>query len=120
MIIENNKKGWYGSFSDTGRRAARSYFLITKNDLSSEAEKKYLNKDSLLMSSFETTENKNKIYYRKSGEEAFDIFDVDETDKLKIDEITKTPSIMQSPHLLQTLNKYRKFHNKKPPSSFLK
>ena len=118
MIIENNKKGWYGSFSDTGRRAARSYFLITKNDLSSEAEKKYLNKDSLLMSSFETTENKNKIYYRKSGEEALDIFDVDETDKLKIDEITKTPvtniiSLKKKRLNKDRINKLRQSNNSK-------
>ena len=89
MLIENRKKGWYGSFSDIGRRAARSNFLISRKALSSETKKKYINKNSLIISAFEASENKN--IYNKIGEDTLDIFNIDETDKIKLDEITKTP-----------------------------
>ena len=89
MLIENKKKGWYGSFSDIGRRAARSNFLISRKALSSETKKKYINKNSLIISAFEASENKN--IYNKIGEDTLDIFNIDETDKIKLDEITKTP-----------------------------
>ena len=91
MLIPNEKKGWYGSYSEIGRRAARLNFLISKEPLSNETKKKFNTNESLVISAFEASENKNKISFKKNVEDAFDIFTVDDTEKLKLEELTKTP-----------------------------
>ena len=91
MLIPNEKKGWYGSFSEIGRRAARMNFLISKEPLASEAKKKFKTKESLVISAFEASENKSQISYKKNADDAFDIFSIDETEKLKLEELTRTP-----------------------------
>ena len=91
MLIPNEKKGWYGSYSEIGRRAARMNFLISKDPLSEETKKKFNTKESLVISAFEASENKNQLNYKKGTDDAFDIFTIDETDKLKLEELAKTP-----------------------------
>ena len=66
-------------------------FLISKEPLSSETKKKFNTKESLVISAFEASENKNQISYKKNADDAFDIFAIDETDKLKLEELTGTP-----------------------------
>ena len=61
MLIPNEKKGWFGSFSEIGRRAARLHFLISKEP----PTKKFDNKESLVISAFEASENKNKDIFKK-------------------------------------------------------
>ena len=90
-IIPNEKKGWYGSYSEIGRRAARMNFLISKDPLSEETKKKFNTKESLVISAFEASENKNQLNYKKGTDDAFDIFTIDDTDKLKLEELTKNP-----------------------------
>ena len=91
MLIPNEKKGWYGSYSEIGRRAARMNFLISKDPLSEETKKKFNTKESLVISAFEASENKNQLNYKKGTDDAFDIFTIDETDKIKLEELAKTP-----------------------------
>jgi hypothetical protein len=87
MLIPNEKKGWFGSFSEIGRRAARLHFLISKEP----PTKKFNNKESLVISAFEASENKNKDIFKKNNDDGFDIFTIDDTDKLKLEELTKSP-----------------------------
>ena len=91
MLIPNDKKGWYGCFSEIGRRAARLNFLISKESLSNEAKKRFNKKESLVISAFEASENKNNILFKKSIEDNLDIFTMDETDKQRLEELIKTP-----------------------------
>ena len=88
MLIKNDKKGYFGSFSEIGRRAARMNFLISKNPLSPETRKKYSFNESLVISAFEASENKNK-YLSKKGEDNFDIFTIDEAEKIRLEELAK-------------------------------
>ena len=91
MLIPNEKKGWYGSYSESGRRAARLNFLISKEPLSLETKRKFNTKESLVISAFESSENKNQEIFKKNVDDNLDIFTIDETDKLKLEELTKSP-----------------------------
>ena len=85
MLIINDKKGWFGSFSEVGKRAAKMSILISRDPLNPEkAKKKFYTNSSLVISAFESSEKKNKPIYKK-GEDTFDIFTIDETDKLKLE-----------------------------------
>ena len=89
MLIINDKKGWFGSFSEIGKRAAKMSILISRDPLNPEkAKKKFYTNSSLVISAFESSENKNKQIYKK-GEDTFDIFTIDETDKVKLEELAK-------------------------------
>ena len=91
MLIPNEKKGWYGSYSESGRRAARINFLISKEPLSLETRRKFNTKESLVISAFESSENKNQEIFKKNVDDNLDIFTIDETDKLKLEQLTKSP-----------------------------
>ena len=89
MLIINDKKGWFGSFSEIGKRAAKMSILISRDPLNPEkAKKKFYTNTSLVISAFESSENKNKPIFKK-GEDTFDIFTLDETDKVKLEELAK-------------------------------
>ena len=89
MLIINDKKGWFGSFSEIGKRAAKMSILISRDPLNPEkAKKKFYTNSSLVISAFESSENKNKQIFKK-GEDTFDIFTIDETDKAKLEELAK-------------------------------
>ena len=89
MLIINDKKGWFGSFSEIGKRAAKMNILISRDPLTiAKAKKKFSNNTSLVISAFESSENKNKPIFKK-GEDTFDIFTIDETDKAKLEELAK-------------------------------
>ena len=40
MLIINDKKGWFGSFSEIGKRAAKMSILISRDPLNPEKAKK--------------------------------------------------------------------------------
>ena len=89
MLIINDKKGWFGSFSEIGKRAAKMNILISRDPLNPEkSKKKFYTNTSLVISAFESSENKNKPIFKK-GEDTFDIFSIDETDKAKLEELAK-------------------------------
>ena len=89
MLIINDKKGWFGSFSEIGKRAAKMSILISRDPLNPEkAKKKFYTNTSLVISAFESSENKNKPIFKK-GEDTYDIFTLDETDKAKLEELAK-------------------------------
>ena len=89
MLIMNDKKGWFGSFSEVGKRAAKMSILISRDPLNPEkAKRKFYTNTSLVISAFESSENKNKPIFKK-GEDTFDIFTLDETDKTKLNELAK-------------------------------
>ena len=89
MLIINDKKGWFGSFSEIGKRAAKMSILISRDPLNPEkARKKFYTNSSLVISAFESSEKKNKPIYKK-GEDTFDIFTIDESEKAKLEELAK-------------------------------
>jgi hypothetical protein len=90
MLFPNKKKGWYGCFSQIGRRVSRLNYLISKESLSKNTTKKF-SKISLLISAFEASENKNAELLKKANEDNLDIFSIDETDKLKLERFAKSP-----------------------------
>ena len=58
MLIINDKKGWFGSFSEVGKRAAKMNLLISRDPLNlAKARQKFSNKGSLVISAFESSEN---------------------------------------------------------------
>ena len=91
MIIPNRKKGWYGCYSESGRRVSHMNYLISKKTVSLEAKNKFTKKESLAISAIESSENKNQELYKKNVDDIYDIFTIDETDKLKLEELAKSP-----------------------------
>ena len=113
MLIINDKKGWFGSFSEVGKRAAKMNLLISRDPLNLiKAKKKFSNKGSLVISAFESSENKNKPIFKK-GEDTFDIFTIDETDKAKLEELAKEGVPKSSSKYKQIQKKQNKKNNKK-------
>ena len=113
MLIINDKKGWFGSFSEVGKRAAKMNLLISRDPLNlAKARKKFSNKGSLVISAFESSENKNKPLFKK-GEDTFDIFTIDETDKAKLEELVKEGVPKASSKYKQIKKKQNKKNNKK-------
>ena len=89
MLIINDKKGWFGSFSEIGKRAAKMSLLLSRDPLNPDkAKKKFYTNKSLVISAFESSENKNKPLFKK-GEDTFDIFSLDEADKAKLEDLAK-------------------------------
>ena len=83
MLIPNDKKGWYGCFSEIGRRAASQNLLLSKDSLSSAITKTFeQNKEP---------KNKNLEIFKKNNEINLDIFSIDEFDNINLDEIIKNP-----------------------------
>ena len=83
MLISNEKKGWYGCFSEIGRRAASQNLLLSKDSLSSAITKTFeQNKEP---------KNKNLEMFKKNNEINLDIFSIDEFDNINLDEIIKNP-----------------------------
>ena len=112
MLIINDKKGWFGSFSEVGKRAAKMNLLISRDPLTiNKARKKFSNKGSLVISAFESSENKNKPLFKK-GEETLDIFTIDESDKAKLEELAKEGLPESSLKYKQLQNKQNKNNNK--------
>ena len=113
MLIINDKKGWFGSFSEVGKRAAKMNLLISRDPLNlAKARKKFSNKGSLVISAFESSENKNKPIFKK-GEDTFDIFTIDETDKAKLEELAKEGVPKSSSKYKQIQKKQNKKNKKK-------
>ena len=113
MLIINDKKGWFGSFSEVGKRAAKMNLLISRDPLNlAKARQKFCNKGSLVISAFESSENKNKPIFKK-GEDTFDIFTIDETDKAKLEELAKEGVPKSSSKYKQIQKKQNKKKNKK-------
>jgi hypothetical protein len=89
MLLINDKKGWFGSFSEIGKRAAKMSILLSRDPLNPDkAKKKFYTNKSLVISAFESSENKNKPLFKK-GEDTFDIFTIDEADKAKLEDLAK-------------------------------
>ena len=108
MLI-NDKKGWFGSFSEIGKRAAKMNILISRDPLTIvNARKKFSNSTSLVISAFESSENKNKPLFKK-GEDTFDIFSIDETDKEKLEELAKEGVKPKNAQKKQSINKKNNF-----------
>ena len=74
MIIPNRKKGWYGCYSESGRRISHMNYLISKKTVSLEAKNKFTKKESLAISAIESSENKNQELYKKNVDDIYDIF----------------------------------------------
>ena len=111
MLIINDKKGWFGSFSEVGKRAAKMNILISRDPLTiAKAKKKFSTNTSLVISAFESSENKNKPLFKK-GEDTFDIFSIDETDKAKLEELAKEGVRPKNVQKKQTNNKKNKFRS---------
>ena len=111
MLIIIDKKGWFGSFSEIGKRAAKMSILISRDPLNPEkAKKKFYTNSSLVISAFESAENKNKPIFKK-GEDTFDIFTIDETDKAKLEELAKdgvkTKSTIKGQKIINKKNAFR-------------
>ena len=115
MLIPNKKKGWYGCFSEVGRRAARLNFLISKEPVSTDIKSKF-SKKSLLISAFEASENKNAELLIKANDDNLDIFSIDETDKLKLEQLAKN-SLLKEEKKSQT-NKINSFNQNSNSKKF--
>ena len=116
MLLVNDKKGWYGSFSEAGRRAAKLNLLISKDPTVTEnAKKKFTFKGSLVISAFESSENKNKDIPKKD-EDIFDIFSIDEPNKQKLEEMARDGIIKSTSKFKSQNQKYTK--NEKNKSLF--
>ena len=115
MLIPNKKKGWYGCFSEIRRRAARLNFLISKEPVSTDIKSKF-SKKSLLISAFEASENKNAELLKKANDDNLDIFSIDETDKLKLEQLAKN-SLLKEEKKSQT-NKINSFNQNSNSKKF--
>ena len=84
MLIPNDKKGWYGCFSEIGRRAASQNLILTRESSSSDLRNRF--------SQNEEKKNINiDLFNRKDDEINLDIFSIDEIDRIKLDLLIKNP-----------------------------
>ena len=115
MLIINDKKGWYGSFSEAGKRAVKMNILLSQDYSSSMAKaknaKKNLSKNSsLINSAFNSNENKNKPLNKKI-DDTYDIFTIDEKDKIKLEDLCKGDVKPKNIRKIQLNNKKGNFRS---------
>ena len=76
-----DESNWYNNLSEAGKRATKLNILLARTQLNSKLEDKDIkNKDCLIISSFETSEN-NKRFEDDDDKEEIDIFSINKTNK---------------------------------------